>query len=84
LRFDPIERARIKKHIVIILMALGILLFARPIVNYLTGGVLDNPPQGLKTLSDFFDKAIKLAQFIGGFIGVLMLMWNAIRLKTTE
>ena len=84
MKFDPIERARIKKHIVIILLALVILLFARPIVNYVTNGMLDNPPEGLKSMADTFDKLIKLVQFVGGFIGVLMLMWNAIRLKTTE
>jgi len=82
--FDPIERARIKKHIGIIFFALLLIVFARSIVDYITGGVLSTPPEGLEGLASAIDRLIKLSQFVGGAIATLMLIWSAIRLKTTD
>ena len=89
---DPIEQARAKKQLAGAVLGLIIALSAKPIVNWITGGMLSNPPEQLKeggaagapSFWDMANNAIDLFTWIAAVIAVIVIIYAGIKLKTAE
>ena len=81
---DPMEQARARRNMGIIAIGLIFIVAAEPIVNFITGGALSNPPPGLESVSSTFNNILTFAQWIGGALAVLAFIYNAIKFFTSD
>jgi len=81
---DPMEQARARRNMGIIAIGLIFIVAAKPIIDFITGGMLSNPPSGLESVSTIFNNVLTFAQWIGGALAVLAFIYNAIKFFTSD
>ena len=82
--YDPMEQARARRNMGIIAIGLVFIVAAKPIVNFITGGALSNPPSGLESVANTFNNILTFAQWIGGALAVLAFIYNAIKFFASD
>ena len=90
--YDPIEQARAKRMLASAILGLIIALSAKPIVNWITGGMLDKPPKeltkgGAANAPSFWtmvNNALNLFTWIAVVIALFAIIYAGIKFKTAE